>query len=99
MKSITSVYKIGNGPSSSHTVGPYHAAQTFRERTPDADRYQVTLYGSLACTGEGHGTAKAIRAILSASRVEDDQRARLEIVQYMPPHRQAEKETDQAEAE
>ena len=49
--------------------------------------------------GKQGRTAKAIRAILSASRVEDDQRARLEIVQYMPAHRQAEKETDQAEAE
>ena len=60
MKSIKSVYKIGNGPSSSHTVGPYHAAQTFGERYPDADSYEVTLYGSLAFTGEGHGTGKAI---------------------------------------
>ncbi len=69
MKSITSVYKIGNGPSSSHTVGPYHAAQIFRERTLDADAYQVTLYGSLACTGEGHGTAKAIREGLPGSQI------------------------------
>ena len=61
MKSISSVYKIGNGPSSSHTVGPFHAAQTFGSRYPDADAYQVTLYGSLAFTGEGHGTGKAIR--------------------------------------
>lgn len=61
MKSITSVYKIGNGPSSSHTVGPFHAARTFGSRYPDADAYEVTLYGSLAFTGEGHGTGKAIR--------------------------------------
>ena len=60
MKSITSVYKIGNGPSSSHTVGPFHAARTFGSRYPDADAYEVTLYGSLAFTGEGHGTGKAI---------------------------------------
>ena len=58
MKSIGSVYKIGNGPSSSHTVGPYHAGQIFRERYPDADGWEVTLYGSLAFTGEGHGTEK-----------------------------------------
>ena len=38
-----SVYKIGNGPSSSHTVGPFHAAQIFGARYPDADRYRVTL--------------------------------------------------------
>ena len=69
MKSITSVYKIGNGPSSSHTVGPFHAAQTFGERYPDADSYQVTLYGSLAFTGEGHGTAKAIREGLPGAEI------------------------------
>ncbi len=69
MKSIASVYKIGNGPSSSHTVGPYHAAQTFGARYPDADRYEVTLYGSLACTGEGHGTGKAIREGLPGAKI------------------------------
>ncbi len=69
MKSITSVYKIGNGPSSSHTVGPYHAAQIFGSRYPEADAYQVTLYGSLAFTGEGHGTGKAIRAALPGAEI------------------------------
>ena len=69
MKSITRVYKIGNGPSSSHTVGPFHAAETFRERYPDADGYRVTLYGSLAFTGQGHGTAKAIREGLPGAKI------------------------------
>ena len=69
MKSIKSVYKIGNGPSSSHTVGPYTAAQIFGERYPDADKYRVTLYGSLAFTGEGHGTGKAILAGLPGAEV------------------------------
>ncbi len=69
VKSIRSVYKIGNGPSSSHTVGPYHAAQIFGARFPGADRYQVTLYGSLAFTGEGHGTGKAIRTGLPGAEV------------------------------
>ena len=69
MKSITSVYKIGNGPSSSHTVGPFHAAQVFGERYPDADSYRVTLYGSLAFTGDGHGTDKAIREGLPGAEV------------------------------
>jgi len=64
MKSIKSVYKIGNGPSSSHTVAPYRAAKLFSERYPDADSYRVTLYGSLAFTGEGHGTGKAIKSCL-----------------------------------
>jgi L-serine dehydratase len=69
MKSITSVYKIGNGPSSSHTVGPYRAAQIFADRYPDADRYRVTLYGSLAFTGEGHGTGKAVLSVLPNTEV------------------------------
>ena len=69
MKTIKSVYKIGNGPSSSHTVGPYHAAQIFGARYPDADHYRVTLFGSLAFTGEGHGTGKAIMSGLPGAEV------------------------------
>jgi len=69
MKTIKSVYKIGNGPSSSHTVGPFHAAQIFGRRWPDADQYRVTLFGSLAFTGEGHGTSKAIRSALPGAQV------------------------------
>ena len=69
MKSIKSVYKIGNGPSSSHTVGPYRAARTIRERYPDADAFRVTLYGSLAFTGMGHGTGKAVRAGLPQAEI------------------------------
>lgn len=64
MKSIRRVFKIGHGPSSSHTVGPYRAAVFFRNRYPHADRYEVTLYGSLAFTGEGHGTGKSILSAL-----------------------------------
>ena len=45
MKTIKSVYKIGNGPSSSHTVGPFHAATIFGKRWPDADHFRVTLFG------------------------------------------------------
>ncbi len=69
MKTIKSVFKIGNGPSSSHTVGPYHAAQVFGQRWPEADAYKVTLFGSLAFTGEGHGTGKAIRSALPGAQV------------------------------
>ncbi len=58
------VYKIGNGPSSSHTVGPYQAASLIRDRYPDYDDITVTLYGSLAFTGDGHGTSKAILSVL-----------------------------------
>ena len=69
MKTIKSVYKIGHGPSSSHTVGPFRAAQIFGERYPGADEYRVTLYGSLAFTGEGHGTEKAVRSGLPGIKV------------------------------
>ena len=69
MKSIKSVYKIGNGPSSSHTVGPYRAAKLFGSRYGDADAYRVTLYGSLAFTGEGHGTGKAIKNGLPGAEI------------------------------
>ena len=76
MKTIKSVYKIGNGPSSSHTVGPYHAAQIFGKRYPDADSYEVTLYGSLAFTGEGHGTGKAILEGLPGAKIIFDRTTR-----------------------
>ncbi len=56
MPSLTELYKIGSGPSSSHTIGPEKAAATFRERYPEADAFRVVLYGSLAKTGKGHGT-------------------------------------------
>ena len=76
MKTAKSVYKIGNGPSSSHTVGPFHAAKVFGARHPDADAYRVTLYGSLAFTGEGHGTGKAIRSGLPGATVVFDRETR-----------------------
>ena len=60
MKSVRNIFKIGIGPSSSHTMGPVFAAKRFLERYPDAERVQVTLYGSLAKTGQGHGTDRAL---------------------------------------
>lgn len=60
MESIKRLYKIGYGPSSSHTMGPRNAAEIFASRHPDAARFEVTLYGSLAATGKGHLTDKAI---------------------------------------
>ena len=60
MKSIRDIYKIGKGPSSSHTMGPAKAASDFRKETPEADAYRVTLYGSLSKTGKGHGTDRAV---------------------------------------
>ncbi|MDE6085702.1 MAG: L-serine ammonia-lyase [Muribaculaceae bacterium] len=64
MESITRLYKIGLGPSSSHTMGPRRAAMEFLEKTPGAASYTVTLYGSLAATGKGHLTDKAILDVL-----------------------------------
>ena len=62
MKSIKDIYKIGKGPSSSHTMGPAKAMGIFVSEHPDADSYAVVLYGSLAETGAGHGTAVAIKS-------------------------------------
>lgn len=56
MDSLKELFKIGNGPSSSHTIGPERAAKKFKERTPNAAKYVVELYGSLALTGKGHLT-------------------------------------------
>lgn len=60
MESIRQLFKIGYGPSSSHTMGPRKAAHEFAESHKDAARFEVTLYGSLAATGKGHLTDKAI---------------------------------------
>lgn len=65
MESITRLYKIGYGPSSSHTMGPRKAAENFASRHGDARRFEVSLYGSLAATGKGHLTDKAILDILA----------------------------------
>ena len=56
MESIREIYKIGRGPSSSHTMGPERACKMFIEKNPDVDAIKVILYGSLAKTGKGHGT-------------------------------------------
>ena len=69
MRGIKGVFKIGHGPSSSHTVGPYRAAKLMGRRRPDADAWKVILYGSLAMTGEGHGTMKAVKAALPEAEV------------------------------
>ncbi len=56
MESIKEIYKIGHGPSSSHTMGPKKAAVKFLEKNPGASRFETVLYGSLAATGKGHLT-------------------------------------------
>ena len=65
MKSIRDIYKIGKGPSSSHTMGPARAAQLFKDENPAADLFEVRLYGSLSKTGVGHGTDRVLREVLS----------------------------------
>ena len=60
MKSIRDIYKIGKGPSSSHTMGPGFAAKIFKDENPDADSFKAILYGSLAKTGIGHGTDRVL---------------------------------------
>ena len=68
MRSIREIYKIGKGPSSSHTMGPERAAKLFLERYPQADSFQVTLYGSLSKTGVGHGTDRVLLEVLGEER-------------------------------
>ena len=61
MESLTELYKVGSGPSSSHTIGPERACLLMRKKYPNADAFAVTLYGSLAKTGKGHGTDTIIQ--------------------------------------
>lgn len=64
MKSLKELYKVGKGPSSSHTMGPQKAAKIFLEKNREAKFFEVTLYGSLAATGKGHMTDIAIKEVL-----------------------------------
>ncbi len=70
MKSIREIYKIGKGPSSSHTIGPERAATLFKKEYPQADAFRAVLYGSLSKTGVGHGTDRVIRDVLSPAPTE-----------------------------
>ena len=65
MKSLKELYKIGRGPSSSHTMGPERACKDFLKNHADVDSIKVFLYGSLAKTGKGHGTDRVIQKTLS----------------------------------
>ncbi|MFR7608712.1 MAG: serine dehydratase beta chain, partial [Odoribacter laneus] len=64
MKSIKEIFRMGYGPSSSHTMGPSQAAEFFKNKHPEADKYRITLYGSLALTGKGHGTDTVINKVI-----------------------------------
>ena len=70
MKSLKELYRIGIGPSSSHTIGPRSAAEAYLKRHPEALGFRVTLYGSLAATGKGHLTDYAILQVLGENRTE-----------------------------
>jgi L-serine dehydratase len=70
MNSLRQMYKIGYGPSSSHTMGPQKAAQIFKEKNPQAKSFQVELWGSLAATGKGHLTDYIIIETLHPQEVE-----------------------------
>ena len=69
MKTIREIFRIGYGPSSSHTMGPRKAAELFLERHPDAARYEAHLYGSLSATGKGHLTDAAIIDVIPAVEI------------------------------
>jgi L-serine dehydratase len=64
MFSLRELYRIGTGPSSSHTMAPKKAAEIYAVRHPDAENYRVTLYASLAATGRGHLTDIALKDVL-----------------------------------
>ncbi len=68
MESLKELYRIGRGPSSSHTIAPTKAAELFAAENPEASRYCVTLYGSLSKTGKGHMTDIAILDVLGRDR-------------------------------
>ena len=70
MKSLKYLYKIGRGPSSSHTMGPDKAARYFKELHGDADSFKVILYGSLSSTGKGHKTDAAILDVFQGKKIE-----------------------------
>ena len=69
MESIRTLYKIGRGPSSSHTMGPERACLIMKERYPEAEGFKVILYGSLALTGRGHGTDRIVLETLAPAEV------------------------------
>ena len=70
MRSIRDIYKIGKGPSSSHTMGPERAAKIFKAEHPEAESFRVVLYDSLAKTGVGHGTDRVLREVLEPTPTE-----------------------------
>jgi L-serine dehydratase len=72
MESIKEIYRIGNGPSSSHTMGPRKAAEIFKSKYPNAKLFNITLFGSLAATGKGHQTDIALADALNPAELTID---------------------------
>lgn len=70
MESITKLFKIDKGPSSSHTIGPRNAARVFLDKHPNDSSFKCTLYGSLAATGRGHLTDVAILEVFSSKNLD-----------------------------
>ena len=70
MESIREIFRIGAGPSSSHTMGPRKAAQHFLQRHPEAATFRVSLFGSLAATGRGHLTDRALNQVFDPRSME-----------------------------
>ena len=70
MESIRELYRIGYGPSSSHTMGPRKAAEEFLERNSKHENFEVTLFGSLAATGKGHLTGVAIEEVFKSKKLD-----------------------------
>ena len=70
MESLRELYRIGRGPSSSHTMGPERACKLFQRKHPNADRFTAILYGSLAKTGRGHATDTVIQSTLAPTPAE-----------------------------
>lgn len=82
MESIREIYKIGYGPSSSHTMGPRKAAQQFLLRSEGAGNYIVTLYGSLAATAKGHLTHKILNELFEGRKLSIIERP----LEFLPRH-------------
>ncbi|MHC4885698.1 MAG: L-serine ammonia-lyase [Planctomycetota bacterium] len=75
MQSLKELYRIGFGPSASHTMGPRAAAEQYRARYPDASAYHLVLFGSLAATGRGHLTDRAVEEVFADRRFSIDWRS------------------------
>ena len=70
MQAIKQLYKIGYGPSSSHTIAPYRIVNLYKENFPNCDRYEILLGGSLALTAKGHGTVNIIKNELECDSID-----------------------------